>query len=304
MSFLAAGMVIDAILGEPKWIWSRVMHPVVMVGKIVSSADKFLNQAPFRKTRGTVFVCALTIFSWITGWLLSQLGGVTEIILIAILMAQKSLCEHVKAVAIALRRSIEDGRLAVSKIVGRDTSNLDEPQAVRAAIESAAENFSDGVVAPIFWYAIAGLPGMILYKCINTADSMIGYKTEKHGDFGWASARLDDLLNWIPARLSAIVLLMCNGNISLSGWKYIASDAKLHRSPNAGWPESAMASLLNVALAGPRSYQGDFQDFDWINERGNRFASPCEIESAVSLLWLAWTIMLAFILGLSLLIDA
>ena len=301
MSFLVAGMILDALFGEPKWIWSRVMHPIVMVGKIISIADNFFNQAPYRKARGAIFLFALSLFGLITGLLLSQLGGLVEIILIAVLMAQKSLSQHVIAVAVAIRRSTEDGRLAVSKIVGRDTSNLDESQTVRAAIESASENFSDGVIAPIFWYMIAGLPGMFVYKCVNTADSMIGYKTEKHSDFGWASARLDDLLNWIPARLSAIILFWSNGNIGLKGWKHIVSDAKLHRSPNAGWPEAAVAHSLDVALAGPRSYQGQFQDFAWVNENGSRLAAPDDIERAVRLLWSAWALILVFVLGLFLL---
>ncbi len=301
MSFLALGMVIDALLGEPKWIWSRVMHPIVMIGKIISLADKLLNRTSHRKLKGIFFLVLLILLGLFTGWLLSQFGGITEIIVIAILIAQKSLSEHVISVASALRNSIAEGRLAVSKIVGRDTYSMDEPQVVRAAIESASENFSDGVIAPIFWYMIGGLPGMVVYKCVNTADSMIGFKTETYADFGWASARFDDLLNWIPARLSAFVLLMSGGNILLNGWTDIASDAKLHRSPNAGWPEAAMASLLNVALAGPRSYEGRLQDFDWVNKNGNRSASPYEIERAVRMLWLAWTIVFVIVLGLSLL---
>ena len=301
MSFLALGMVIDALLGEPKWIWSRVMHPIVMIGKIISLADKLLNRASHRKLKGIFFLFLLILLGLFTGWLLSQFGGFTEIIVIAILIAQKSLSEHVISVASALRISIAEGRLAVSKIVGRDTCNMDEPQVVRAAIESASENFSDGVIAPVFWYMIGGLPGMVVYKCVNTADSMIGFKTETYVDFGWASARFDDLLNWLPARLSAFVLLMSGGNILLNGWTDIASGAKLHRSPNAGWPEAAMASLLNVALAGPRSYEGRLQDFDWVNKNGNRSASPYEIERAVRMLWLAWSIVFVIVLGLSLL---
>ncbi len=301
MSFLALGMVIDALLGEPKWIWSRVTHPIVMIGKIISLADKLLNRASHRKLKGIFFLFLLILLGLFTGWLLSQFGGFTEIIVIAILIAQKSLSEHVISVASALRISIAEGRLAVSKIVGRDTCSMDEPQVVRAAIESASENFSDGVIAPIFWYMIGGLPGMVVYKCVNTADSMIGFKTETYVDFGWASARFDDLLNWLPARLSAFVLLMSGGNILLNGWTDIASGAKLHRSPNAGWPEAAMASLLNVALAGPRSYEGRLQDFDWVNKNGNRSASPYEIERAVRMLWLAWSIVFVIVLGLSLL---
>ena len=301
MSFLALGMVIDALLGEPKWIWSRVTHPIVMIGKIISLADKLLNRASHRKLKGIFFLFLLILLGLFTGWLLSQFGGFTEIIVIAILIAQKSLSEHVISVASALRISIAEGRLAVSKIVGRDTCSMDEPQVVRAAIESASENFSDGVIAPVFWYMIGGLPGMVVYKCVNTADSMIGFKTETYVDFGWASARFDDLLNWLPARLSAFVLLMSGGNILLNGWTDIASGAKLHRSPNAGWPEAAMASLLNVALAGPRSYEGRLQDFDWVNKNGNRSASPYEIERAVRILWLAWSIVFVIVLGLSLL---
>ena len=175
MSFLALGMVIDALLGEPKWIWSRVMHPIVMIGKIISLADKLLNRTSHRKLKGIFFLVLLILLGLFTGWLLSQFGGITEIIVIAILIAQKSLSEHVISVASALRNSIAEGRLAVSKIVGRDTYSMDEPQVVRAAIESASENFSDGVIAPIFWYMIGGLPGMVVYKCVNTADSMFGF---------------------------------------------------------------------------------------------------------------------------------
>ena len=284
-------MILDAIWGDPKWIWSRLMHPVVVIGKLISLADKHFNRYHYRKIKGLLLLCNLVFFGAALGWLLGMLGGFIEIILIAILIAQKSLSEHVSAVSSGCRKSLVGGRLAVAHIVGRDTSTMEEPEVIRAAIESAAENFSDGVVAPIFWYLVAGLPALIVYKCVNTADSMIGYKTKTYQEFGWASARLDDFLNWMPARLSAIILLWSKGNLFLKGWSVVISDAKRHRSPNAGWPEAAMAYGLDIALAGPRSYEGKVENFAWVNERGNRSVKPHDIQRALHLLWSAWTII-------------
>ena len=183
-------------------------------------------------------------------------------------------------------------------IVGRDTAQMDAAQVARGAIESAAENFSDGIAAPVFWFALAGLPGVIIYKMINTADSMIGYKTETYRDFGWACARLDDLLNWAPARLSAFGIWLITG--CRTSWGTIVSEAKLHRSPNAGWPEAAMAYALGISLSGPRSYEGKFEKFPWVNAAGRKNIGPVEIEKSIQTLWLTWGAMALLVAGISL----
>jgi adenosylcobinamide-phosphate synthase len=175
-------------------------------------------------------------------------------------------------------------------IVGRDTAVLDRSAVARSAIESAAENLSDGVIAPAFWFLIGGLPGLLLYKITNTADSMIGHRTERHEQFGWAAARFDDLLNLIPARLTAVLVALTHGWLNPAP---ILRDAPLHRSPNAGWPEAALACVLNIALAGPRSYNGKMQDFPWVCPEGRRTLGPDDIDRTVAALWRAWGAMLA-----------
>lgn len=179
----------------------------------------------------------------------------------------------------------------VARIVGRDTATMDAPAVARAAIESAAENLSDGVIAPLFWYLVAGLPGLLLYKITNTADSMIGHRTPRHEAFGWAAARFDDLLNLIPARLTAFLLALAHWRPDAT--RIILRDAPLHRSPNAGWPEAAMAVVLGIALSGPRSYHGEMRDFPWVHSEGRRDPGPAEIEAACDALWRAWAAMLA-----------
>ncbi|MEM7685404.1 MAG: CobD/CbiB family cobalamin biosynthesis protein, partial [Pseudomonadota bacterium] len=193
-------------------------------------------------------------------------------------------------VANGLRQSLADGRHSVSMIVGRDPESLDEAGVARAAIESAAENFSDGVVAPIFWYAVAGLPGIAAYKIVNTADSMIGHCNDRYLEFGWASARLDDVLNVIPARLTGFLFAAVSGN--KAAVPVMFRDAPGHRSPNAGWPESAMAALLGVALAGPRQYGDQVVDDPYMNAEGRREATADDIYRAISILWRAWFLML------------
>lgn len=287
------GMIADALIGEPKWVWSRLPHPIVLIGKVISVADKRLNNGKTRKTKGIIFLLFLIVFSGVFGRLLTELGGFIEFFCVTILIAQKSLADHVGEVATSLRQSLEKGRYSVAQIVGRDTGEMDESQVARAAIESAAENFSDGVIAPIFWFLVAGLPGLIVYKSVNTADSMIGYKTPDYRDFGWASARYDDLLNWVPARLTSLLIALA-GSV-LQHRHSINRDAKLHRSPNAGWPEAAMAYALNVALAGPRSYDSQMQEFAWVNKGGNQAAKSHDIERTMRILWSSWKIALVIV---------
>jgi adenosylcobinamide-phosphate synthase len=213
-------------------------------------------------------------------------GAALEVAGAAILLAQKSLVEHVRAVAEGVRSSLAEGRRAVSMIVGRDTAQLDAPAVARAAIESAAENLSDGVVAPAFWFLIGGLPGVIFYKVVNTADSMIGHRTERHEAFGWAAARLDDVLNWIPARITAVLVSLAR--MDASALRIAAAQGAKHRSVNAGWPEAAMARALGLALSGPRSYAGAETSDPVLNPEGRRDATADDIDNAIAVLWRVW----------------
>ena len=291
-TLLIPALLLDAALGEPKWLWDRFPHPAVLMGRAIGWMDQHFNKGAQKRLKGTATMAALGLAAVTLGWLIHEIPdfGLLEIIAAAILLAQKSLVQHVQAVADALRLSTEGGRRAVAMIVGRDTATLDDPAISRAAIESAAENLSDGVIAPAFWFLIAGLPGLMLYKITNTADSMIGHRTPRHEEFGWAAARFDDLLNLIPARLTALLLALTHG------WtdpRPILRDAPLHRSPNAGWPEAAMAVILNTALSGPRAYHGEMRDYPWVWPEGRRDPGPDQIDAAVSALWRAWGAMLA-----------
>lgn len=286
---LVLAMVLDALLGEPKWLWSRLPHPAVVIGRAVGVLDARMND----DTRGAgAFAVSIMLVGAIAlGLMLMVLpGNWAEVIVGAVLLAQKSLVEHVQRVGDALRLSLGEARRAVAMIVGRDVRDMDAPAVARGAIESAAENLSDGVIAPAFWFAIGGLPGLLAYKIVNTADSMIGYRTPKYENFGWAAAKLDDILNWIPARLTALLIW---GITRRGSWGDIAADASLHRSPNAGWPEAAMAPALDVSLSGPRSYDGVIEDFDWVHAEGRKDAGPDDIDGAVDILWKAWALGLA-----------
>jgi adenosylcobinamide-phosphate synthase len=285
-ALLAIGaLTFDAAFGEPRWLWSRLPHPAVLMGRLVALLDRRLNTGAGKRAKGVLAALVLVATGLALGIALARLGPVVEIALAAILLAQRSLVEHVAAVSDGLRMSLATGRQAVAMIVSRDTAAMDETQVARAAIESASENLSDGVIAPLFWFLVAGLPGILTYKLINTADSMIGYRTARYEAFGWASARLDDLLNLIPARITALLIALPTGRLDLRG---ISADAALHRSPNAGWPEAAMSRALGVALAGPRSYDGAMRDFPWVNAKGRRTLAAVDIDRSIAMLWKAW----------------
>lgn len=284
-AILIIAMLLDAALGEPKWLWNRIPHPAVVMGKLIGELDERFNQGTNRKAKGIACVILLVCAGAVTGVLLQAMGPVIEILITAILLAQRSLVEHVGLVADGLRMSVQEGRRMVARIVSRDTAAMEQTQIARSAIESAAENLSDGVIAPAFWFLIAGLPGLVIYKLINTADSMIGYRTPRHEAFGWAAARLDDLLNLIPARLTAVLIALPARCFDVDG---IRADAGLHRSPNAGWPEAAMSRALGIALSGPRAYQGQMRDFPWVNPEGRRVLTPVDIDASIAMLWRAW----------------
>ncbi|APX16027.1 adenosylcobinamide-phosphate synthase [Phaeobacter inhibens] len=299
-ALLIPALLLDAIFGEPRWLWSRLPHPAVLMGRAVSLVDQTLNTGKRRKARGVLAIALLVVSAGWLGWLLTLFGPLVQILVAAILLAQRSLCDHVEAVADGLRLDLTEGREAVSMIVSRDTTGMTTPQIARSAIESGAENFSDGVVAPAFWFLIGGLPGLMIYKITNTADSMIGYKTSRHKNFGWASARLDDVLNLIPARLSALMIAIVG--LVLRSWSDITQDARRHRSPNAGWPEAAMARALRIALAGPRSYNGKLQEFAWVNASGSKSASAHSIMRSIHLLWASWAFGLALTVAIAVLL--
>ncbi|MCB6177686.1 adenosylcobinamide-phosphate synthase CbiB [Rhodobacter sp. Har01] len=292
---LALALILDALLGEPDWAWRRWPHPAVLMGRLIAWADRRFNRGPSRRAAGVVVMAVLIPAAATLGWVIHLLPdfGVVEILVVAILLAQRSLVDHVRAVATALRRSLDEGKRVVARIVGRDTGPMRQAEVARAAIESAAENLSDGVIAPAFWYLVGGLPGLLVYKLANTADSMIGHMTPRHRQFGWAAARFDDLLNLIPSRLTGLLIALTSGWLDPAP---VLRDARQHRSPNAGWPESVLGPVLNVALAGPRSYDGVMTDDPWVWPEGRRDPGPDDIDAACAALWRAWAGMLALAL--------
>lgn len=285
---LIIALILDALMGEPDWLWARFPHPAVLMGKAVSWLERRLNRGHAKRLKGVIAASALVAVGVAIGWALSLLGPVVEVLVAAILIAQRSLVDHLQAVAQGLSRSLQDGRRAVSWIVSRDTAEMTGPQVARSAIESGSENMSDGVIAPAFWFLLAGLPGIVAYKMINTGDSMIGYRNAKFEDFGWATARLDDLVNLVPARLTGLLIALVGG--CLRDWPMIRKDARRHRSPNAGWPEAAMARALELSLAGPRSYDGEMRDFPWVNAAGAKSITGPAITRCCDVLWQSWTL--------------
>ena len=317
---LILALLLDRIIGDPDWLWQRVPHPVVLFGRAISFFDRHFNAKELpgltRRRNGVMSIVALLFGAVIAGWAVhgllaffGWLGILVEAGLVAIFLAQKSLADHVGEVSKALRsEGLDGGRRAVSRIVGRDPETLDEPGVCRAAIESLAENFSDGVVAPALWYAVFGLPGLFVYKMLNTADSMIGHKSETYIDFGWAAARLDDIANWPAARLS--ILLIAAGALAKKGISALGNtirvavrDGGLHRSPNSGRPEAAMAGALDIQLAGPRVYGGQVVREPMINGSGRDTATVSDVEAGISIFYSACTMLtiVAFIAFLLLL---
>ncbi|MDX2265796.1 MAG: adenosylcobinamide-phosphate synthase CbiB [Hyphomicrobiales bacterium] len=294
---LLIALAIDAAVGDPDWLWRRYAHPVVWAGRLIARLDESLNQetasAGARRAAGVLAVTLLVAAAGLTGYSLSALfdfaplGWLAEASAAAVLLAQRSLYEHVARVGEAFAGGgLPEARLAVSMIVGRDPNALDEAGVCRAAVETLAENFSDGVVAPAFWFLVGGLPGLCIYKAVNTADSMIGNRSPRHEAFGWAAARLDDALNLAPARLSgAFVALaaLLTGKDARRAALAMRRDAWRHRSPNAGWPEAAMAGALGLALAGPRVYATGPVDDAYMNDGGRREATPQDIARALRL---------------------
>lgn len=301
VSVLLVALALDALLGEPRRLWRRVPHPIESFGRLITLAEAQLNSGPTQKLKGAVFIATASLALGVLGAIIKLLPdhGVLEAAVVAVMLAHRSLIDHVRAVAAAFREDgIDAARRAVAQIVGRDVSGLDESGVARAAIESAAENFSDGVIAPVFWYLVLGLPGILIYKFVNTADSMIGHRDERHAEFGWAAARFDDLLNYLPARLTGALIALVHWH--RPALDVMLSDAPLHRSPNAGWPEAGMAATLDIALAGPRNYGEGMVDYPYINANGRRHLSVRDIEAAIEVLWRGWIAIFAIFAFLAL----
>ncbi len=307
---LAAAMGLEMLIGYPARLFDLIRHPVVWMGALITLLDQRLNlardPAPLRRRAGFialfVLIAVTAVLAELVQSVLLQLpfGIFLVAILASSLIASRSLEEHVRAVATGLtERGVTGGRQAVSMIVGRNTATLDRQGIARAAIESLAENFSDGVVAPTFYLAILGLPGAAVYKAINTADSMIGHRTPRHEAFGFAAARLDDYVNLPASRLSVLFIVIAAwimpGADPKAAWTAVRRDARFHRSPNAGWPEAAFAGALGLRLNGPKVY-GDVPTSDAYMGNGRAEATEADILRALNLFRIACLVPLATIL--------
>ena len=301
-------MLIELGIGYPQRLVSVVGHPVTWIGALIGWLDRLLNRGtaiPLRRAAGilavVVVLAVVGAIAWLAQWQLLRLPFGILIIagLAGTMIAQRSLHRYVANVASALElQNLDSGRKAVSHIVGRDTAGLDSAGVARAAIESLAENFSDGVVAPVFWLVVGGLPGAVLYKAINTADSMIGHRTPRYASFGWAAARLDDLVNLPASRLTALLLVAAavlrKDASAGDAWRAVRRDAARHRSPNAGYPEAAIAGALGLALAGPRVYGGVPLNDAFMGD-GRREANAKDIRRALALYRCADVIFLTLV---------
>lgn len=304
-SMMLGALLIDAAAGWPKQLHAKIGHPVSWMGEAISVLEEMLNGGARQRrlVMGAVTTLIIVAAAYWPAWLIQTLlpsnliGVLIGAVLAWPLVAARSLHSHVADVALPLEAQDLDGaRDAVSMIVGRDPATLDQAGIARAATESLAENASDGVIAPLFWGLLLGLPGIAAYKAINTLDSMIGHKNERFEAFGKAAAKLDDLANWIPARLTGGLFALAAGREAGHVFAKMRSDAPNHRSPNAGWPEAAMAAALDIRLSGPRRYGDEATDDPWLNE-GAPDPTPADIRRGLSHYWVAILIW-AGLLGL------
>ncbi len=312
---LVLALVLDALLGDPPALWRRMMHPVAAMGKFVEWLDRRYcdnRLQPYQlRRRGKLAAFAIillnAVLGWFVAWAFSQtsLAFILEAMVVALFLAGRDLYDHVAGVARALEADgLAGGRDAVRHIVGRDPETLDNHGVSRAAIETLAENFTDGVVAPALWYAFFGLPGLFPYKALNTADSMIGHTGERYHEFGRAVARLDDLANFVPARIAGMVFVgaawLVRDCDPKAAFRVMKRDAPKHRSPNAGWTEAAVAGALGLALNGPRSYGGETKRDPWMGD-GRAEATATDIRRALVLylhtagLFIVWMFVCAWL---------
>ncbi|MBO5016188.1 MAG: cobalamin biosynthesis protein CobD [Bacteroides sp.] len=290
---LLLAWILDLCLGDPV----RLPHPVVAFGKLISKGEHALNRGTYRKLKGVLLDMVLvvgtyTLTAFMLGCLPTVIGFLVNTLLIFYCLAGTTLIREVKEVFRAVDRSLDEGRKQVARIVGRDTSKLSAQEVRAAALETLAENLSDGVIAPLFWYALLGVPGMLAYKMVNTLDSMIGYRNDRYKDFGCFAARLDDVANYIPARLTAFLMVLASGKLSLLGfvWKY----GDQHASPNSGYPEAALAGILNCRFGGPHNYFGQEVWKPFIGHN-NRLLTSEDMKVAVRINRLAEVMMIGVV---------
>lgn len=303
-------MIIDLIVGDPQPIYKRIKHPVTWMANMLMTGEHYLNiknkgKVALRIT-GLMWISFCCLFWFIISYLVEYAlleidhRGILLALVVSIFLAFRSLIDHVNNVKNVLQKNdIKNSRIELAKIVGRSTENLDKTAITRASIESLAENFSDGVIAPAFWFLIGGLPGIVTYKMINTADSMIGNKSDRYIHFGWASAKIDDLANYIPARATAAIFILSTAltkcGSAKNGLKIAIRDNGHHASPNAGWPESAMAGILNVRLGGPRSYaNGSTKDAAWLGD-GDEIVIT-DLDRAIRITKYSWGLLIISLL--------
>lgn len=299
LAILLLALALDAALGDPRWLSRVLPHPVVLIGRLIDLGERRLNDPTKRPSaliaRGMILTLAVVLLAIaVAGFLAGLLhwlpgGWLIEACLVAMLLAGRGLYDGVRSVAVGLEGGLAEGREAVSHLVGRDPTTLDEAGVARAALESLAENYSDGVVAPVFWYLLFGLPGIAAYKAINTLDSMIGHRTPRYIAFGRVAARLDDTVNWIPARLAGGLMVLAAAfppwADAKAAWQAMLRDAPKHRSMNAGWQEAALAGALGFAIAGPRRYREEVVEDPWMGD-GRRDLGPADIRQGLRLyLW-------------------
>ena len=303
-AILLLAFLLDIGLGDPPWLYRRLPHPVALLGRAIEWGEVRWNRGSAGFQRGLLFMATVVALSGALGWIVERIctalpgGWILEVVLASTLIAFRGLHDHVRAVAEALDQDLAEARAAVAHIVGRDPARLDAPGVARAAVESLAENFSDGVVAPLFWFALLGLPGLCAYKAINTLDSMIGQRTPRFEHFGKAAARLDDGVNWVPARLAGLLLVVAAavlpGARAREAWRAVRRDADRHRSPNAGWQEAALAGALGFRLAGPRDYPDGPVADHWMGD-GRAELGPADLNAALRLYRVAGVLIAGFL---------
>ena len=300
---LLAGWLMDLLLGDPAWL----PHPVVGFGKLIAAGEKRWNKGGKRRLKGTLLAVALVIGAFLFTWsllclvrilaLALRLGSWPEIVISAIIiffcLAGTTLIREVREVFLAVDRSLEEGRTQVARIVGRDTSELSAQEVRTAALETLAENLNDGVIAPLFWLALLGVPGMVAYKMINTLDSMIGYRNERYLEFGRFAARLDDVAGWVPARLTALLMLLVSGKLHLL--PFVRKYGRAHLSPNSGYPESALAGILDCRFGGPHNYFGEEVVKPYIGENEKELTTG-DMERSVRINRLVEVVMVGLVL--------
>ena len=298
---LLAGWILDLLLGDPQWL----PHPVVWFGKAIAVCEHKLNRGNHRKAKGAVVAISLIALVFALTWLVrywllplsSYLLLLFDAVIIFYCLAGTTLIREVREVFFALDCSLEEGRQQVARIVGRDTSELSAQEVRTAALETLAENLSDGVIAPLFWFSLLGTPGMLAYKMVNTLDSMIGYKTERYKDFGCWAAHVDDVANFIPARLTASLMILASGKLNLLA--FVWKNGPRHASPNSGYPEAALAGILNCRFGGPHYYFGQLFDKPYIGEN-ERPLTTADMKKAVRVnrvaeIWMLLLVLLRFI---------